>query len=147
MEDYRGAEAMNPTTVVRIARPTSDLDAVVRFYREGLGLEELYRFANHDGFDGVMLGHRGAPYHFEFTRAHGHDAGRAPTQDNLVVFYLPQRSAWESAVARMRECGFSPVDSFNPYWDRNGVTFEDCDGYRVVLQNDSWATGEVAADA
>ena len=133
-----GAEAMNPTTVLRIARPTNDLDAVVRFYQEGLGLEELYRFENHEGFDGVMLGRRGDPYHFEFTRAHGHDAGRAPTQDNLVVFYLPQRAAWESAVARMRQRGFSPVESFNPYWDRSGVTFEDCDGYRVVLQNDSW---------
>jgi hypothetical protein len=25
--------------------------------------------------------------------------------------------------------------AFNPYWDRSGRTFEDPDGYRVVLQN------------
>lgn len=125
-------------TVLRVARPTNDLEAVVRFYRDGLGLEELYRFENHDGFDGVMLGHRGEAHHFEFTRAHGHHAGRAPTQDHLVVFYLPERAAWEEAIARMQRCGYAPHPSFNPYWDRNGVTFEDCDGYRVVLHNADW---------
>jgi catechol 2,3-dioxygenase-like lactoylglutathione lyase family enzyme len=129
---------MKPLTVLRVARPTNDLDAVTRFYKEGLGLQELYRFENHDGFDGVMLGWPGAAYHFEFTRAHGHDAGRAPTEDNLVVFYLPDRADWGGAVARMKEHGYSSVRSFNPYWDREGATFEDCDGYRVVLQNAEW---------
>lgn len=27
---------------------------------------------------------------------------------------------------------------FNPYWDRLGLTFEDPDGDRVVLQNAAW---------
>ena len=129
---------MKPLTVVRLARPTNHLDAVVHFYKEGLGLRELYRFENADGFDGVMLGVPGEAYHFEFTRAHGHDAGRAPTQDNLVVFYLPDRADWSHAVARMKQHGYASVRSFNPYWDRDGVTFEDCDGYRVVLQNAEW---------
>ncbi len=35
----------------------------------------------------------------------------------------------------MQEAGFSLVPSYNPYWDRTGKTFEDIDGYRVVLQN------------
>jgi catechol 2,3-dioxygenase-like lactoylglutathione lyase family enzyme len=124
--------------VIRIARPTNDLDAITRFYRDGLGLIELDRFEGHEGFDGIMLGHRGAAYHLEFTRAHGHKAGRAPTQDNLIVFYLPDRTAWDAAVARMKSHGYLPVRSFNPFWDRQGVTFEDCDGYRVVLQNSDW---------
>ncbi len=124
--------------VLRVARPTNDLDAVTRFYRDGLGLDELFRFSDHDGFDGVMLGRRGDAHHFEFTRAHSHDAGTAPTPDNLLVFYLPDRDEWEDAVARMKRHGHAPVPSFNPYWDRQGVTFEDCDGYRVVLQNADW---------
>jgi catechol 2,3-dioxygenase-like lactoylglutathione lyase family enzyme len=129
---------MKPPTPIRIARPTSDLDAVVKFYRDGLGLRELCRFENHDGFDGVMLGRPGEAYHFEFTRAHGHDAGRAPTADNLVVLYFPDRAEWNAAIVRMKQNGNSPVPSFNPYWDREGVTFEDCDGYRVVFQNSVW---------
>ena len=75
---------MLKTTQLRVARPTDDLEAVAKFYREGLGLKELYRFADHDGFDGVMLGQHGAPYHLEFTRAHGHRAGRAPTRAALA---------------------------------------------------------------
>jgi hypothetical protein len=38
----------------------------------------------------------------------------------------------------MRAAGFAPVTSFNPYWDVDGVTFEDPDGYRVVIQQASW---------
>ncbi|MGW0003200.1 hypothetical protein [Nocardia grenadensis] len=41
---------------VGFARPTDRLDGVIRFYVDGLGLRELYRFANHAGHDGVMLG-------------------------------------------------------------------------------------------
>ena len=67
---------------LRVARPTDDLDAVVRFYRDGLGFTVLAEFRDHDGFDGVMLGQPGAAYHLEFTRKRGHEAGKAPTQDN-----------------------------------------------------------------
>jgi hypothetical protein len=48
---------------LRIARPTNQMQELVRFYRDGLGLEELGGFEDHGGFDGVMLGHRNAPYH------------------------------------------------------------------------------------
>ena len=34
--------------------------------------------------------------------------------------------------------GCEPVEAFNPYWDKRGRTFEDPDGYRVVLQNARW---------
>ena len=87
---------------MRVARPTDNLDAVIRFYRDGLGLAELYRFEKHGGFDGVMLGVPDAPYHLEFTRARWHRAGRAPTADNLLVFYLPDEREWNEAVARMK---------------------------------------------
>jgi catechol 2,3-dioxygenase-like lactoylglutathione lyase family enzyme len=123
---------------LRVARPSDDLGAVVRFYRDGLGFEVLAEFHDHDEFDGVMLGHRGAAYHLEFTRRQGHRAGKAPTQDNLLAFYLPDEAEWEAAVARLEESGYQPVASFNPYWDERGKTFEDPDGYRVVLQNASW---------
>lgn len=123
---------------LRVARPTDDLAAVVRFYCDGLGLEVLFEFQDHNGFDGVMLGWRGIPHHLEFTRRAGHKAGRAPTEDNLLVFYLPDKEEWKSAVARMEATGYGAVKAFNPYWEMNGKTFEDPDGYRVVLQNASW---------
>jgi catechol 2,3-dioxygenase-like lactoylglutathione lyase family enzyme len=123
---------------LRVARPTDNLEALLRFYEQGLGFAVLYRFEDHDGFDGVMLGQPGAPYHFEFTMKRGHAVGRAPTPDNLLVFYLPEAERWTAAVQRLKEAGFAPVPAFNPYWDRAGATFEDPDGYRIVLQNAAW---------
>ena len=66
-------------------------------------------------FDGVMLGPPDAPYHLEFTKAHGHLAGRAPTADNLLVFYLRDEREWNDAVARMKKAGDEPASSLNPY--------------------------------
>jgi hypothetical protein len=56
------------TAHLRESRPTDDQEAVVRFYRDGLGFTVLGEFADHDGFDGVTLGHPGSAYHLEFTR-------------------------------------------------------------------------------
>lgn len=44
---------------LRVARPTDNLTDVAQFYRDGLGFEVLYEFKDHDGFDGIMLGHKG----------------------------------------------------------------------------------------
>ena len=126
-------------TTLRVARPTEHLDEVLRFYADGVGLLRLGSFEDHDGFDGVMLGAPGAAYHLEFTRKRGHAVGRSPTQDHLLVFYLPDEQEWRVAVSRMIAAGYEPVPSFNPYWDRAGRTFEDPDGYRVVFQNAPWS--------
>jgi catechol 2,3-dioxygenase-like lactoylglutathione lyase family enzyme len=129
---------MDLETHLRVARPTDNLAEVLRFYIAGLGLEELGSFEDHEGFDGRIVGVPGSGYHLEFTHKRGHDAGRAPTKDNLLVFYLPEQNEWEAAVDHMVAAGFLPVPSFNPYWEEAGRTFEDPDGYRVVLQRGSW---------
>ena len=84
--------------VLRVARPTDFLDRVVHFYTEGLGLQILDSFENHEGFDGVMVGMPGESHHFEFIHQRGHIVGRAPTQDNLIVFYLPNQQEWQQAA-------------------------------------------------
>jgi catechol 2,3-dioxygenase-like lactoylglutathione lyase family enzyme len=123
---------------LRVARATDHLEQIVSFYRDGLGLQVVASFDDHDGFDGVMLGHPGAQYHLEFTRHRGEMVGRAPNQESLLVFYLPDGNAWQTAVQRMVNAGYEPVAAHNPYWDVRGVTFEDADGYRVVLQHAAW---------
>ena len=123
----------------RIVRPTDNLEALLPFYRDGLGLTVLDSFQGHDGFDAIIMGRENVPYHFAFTRTDKHQAGKAPTKENLLVFYLPDHTEWENAVERMKAAGFVPVSAFNPYWDKKGVTFEDPDGYRIVLQQTDWA--------
>ena len=60
-----------------------------------------------------------------------------PTE-HLLVFYVPDRTEWEQRCVRMQSAGFHEVKSFNPFWDRQGKTFEDVDGYRVVIANSAW---------
>ncbi len=125
---------------LRIARPTDQLAKVAEQYQQGLGFERLSQFEDHEGFDGVMLGHPQHAWHLEFTHHRGATVGRAPTPDNLLVFYVPDRALHAAASERMLAAGFVVVPSFNPYWDRDGTTFEDCDGYRVVLQLGEWTS-------
>ncbi len=123
---------------LRIARPVTDLARVHRMYADGLQLELLGSFADHAGFDGVMLGVPGGAWHLEFTVCRRHPVTPAPTDEDLLVLYLPQPAQWRAACARMSAAGFVPVPSFNPYWEVDGRTFVDPDGYRVVLQNARW---------
>ena len=120
---------------LRIARPTNDIPAIVEFYRDVLGFEVLGQFTDHDGFDGVMLGHANAAYHLEFTCQPGHRAPPAPTAEHLLVFYVPDEKEWRAIVQRIEARQHRPVKSHNPYWDRSGRTYEDPDGYRIVIQN------------
>jgi catechol 2,3-dioxygenase-like lactoylglutathione lyase family enzyme len=124
---------------LRVARSTDRLEEVVAFYVDGLGLQKLAAFEDHAGFDGVMLGWPEGPYHLEFTRQHGARSGSTPDPESLLVFYLPEAGAWQAAVDRLRAFGAAPVASHNPYWDLHGLTFEDPDGFRVVLQNAAWS--------
>lgn len=122
----------------RIARPVSDLKRSTEMYCGGLGLSVVGSFAGHDGFDGVMLGHPGASYHFEFTVCRTEPIAPAPTHEDLAVFYVETTPEWVVMCSNMLRAGFKQVRSFNPYWDEHGRTFEDPDGYRTVLQNGTW---------
>ena len=130
---------MKPGHTLRIARPTDHLEDVATMYADGLGLSVLGSFSDHDGFDGVMLGHRGQPYHLEFTRQRGHRVAMAPSKEHLLAFYVPDAEEWAASCTRMTAAGFRAVTSSNPFWDSAGATFEDIDGYRVVLFNAAWA--------
>ena len=118
---------------LRIARPTDQLEAVTRFYRDGLGLPVIGQFEDHDGYDGVMLGLPDVGVHLEFTRHRLGSPGAAPSQDNLLVLYAQGGSdlkRFEDSFARI---GALPVKPENPYWQGKSLTFQDPDGWRVVI--------------
>lgn len=125
-------------TKIRIARPTDNLATISQMYIDGLGFKLLGHFDDHDGFDGAIIGHEQHLYHLEFTHHRRTAVGKAPTQDNLLVFYLPDEVAWQESCQTMLAAGFLEVPSYNSYWDVVGKTFEDVDGYRIVLQNSAW---------
>jgi catechol 2,3-dioxygenase-like lactoylglutathione lyase family enzyme len=128
-------------THLRIARPVSDLARSVAQYTQGLGIVQLGSFKDHAGFDGAMLGSPGAGFHWEFTHCTSHPVAPAPTPKDLLVFYVPEQEAWQARCDAMLTAGFAEVQSLNPYWAQSGRSFEDPDGYRVVIQCAAWDGG------
>ncbi|MGN7359535.1 VOC family protein [Paenibacillus sp. SAF-054] len=124
-----------PAVQFRAARPTHQLERIREFYGKGLELPEIGSFQNHQGYDGVMFGMPDQAYHLEFTQ-HEHGAPvPPPSADNLLVFYIPDKNARDEIASRLHRMGYPAVPSENPYWDVNGITICDPDGWRIVLQN------------
>jgi catechol 2,3-dioxygenase-like lactoylglutathione lyase family enzyme len=130
----RAAAVATKAMQLRVARHTERLEEVVRFYRDGIGLTEVGGFRDHDGYDGVFLAVPGTGAHLELTR--GGDRGApSPHPESLLVFYLGDSEAVETVALRL---GVDPVPPANPYWGKHGTTFEDPDGFRVVLVPEHW---------
>jgi catechol 2,3-dioxygenase-like lactoylglutathione lyase family enzyme len=114
---------------VRMARHTDRLDDLVAFYRDGIGLPEIGRFTDHDGYDGVFLELPGTGAHLELTTGGEHGTPE-PHPESLLVLYLDGEEAVKEVAARLEGAAVEPA---NPYWAGHGLTFEDPDGFRVVL--------------
>ena len=119
----------------RIARPTDQIEQIERFYCEGLGLKKLGGFKGHRGYTGIMIGLPDASYHLEFTEHIDGSPCPAPTEDNLLVFYMPNVEQIQAVKSRLASMGYYEVPPENPYWAEKGVTIADPDGWRIVLMN------------
>jgi len=120
---------------IRIARPTHQLEKVVQFYCEGLGLKEVGFFNGHEGYDGVMIGLPDSSYHLEFTQYRNPIPCPPPSKDNLLVFYMMDKETIQEIESRLNSMGYHAVAPENPFWQEKGVTIEDPDGWRIVLMN------------
>lgn len=119
----------------RIARPTNQLDALKKFYTEGLGLPVIGEFKGHQGYDGIMIGLPDNRYHLEFTQNVHDTVILKPTKENLLVFYYDNSDNYEEANQRLKHLNCFPVKPENPYWEGKSETYEDPDKWRIVLFN------------
>jgi len=104
---------------------------LIYFYTEFLGLQVLGTFEGHEGYDGAFLGTPSENWHLEFTVS-DEQPDHHPDNDDLLVFYFEAEKA-EAITARLRNAGHLPVAAKNPYWNKNGVTFTDPDGFMLVV--------------
>jgi GNAT superfamily N-acetyltransferase/catechol 2,3-dioxygenase-like lactoylglutathione lyase family enzyme len=128
------SRAQSPAMQLRVARHTERLDELVRFYRDGLGLAEIGGFRGHDGYDGIFLEVPGTDTHLELTAGGGHGAPLAHPE-SLLVLYLGDAQAVHTVSTRL---GVDPIGPANPYWAGHGTTFQDPDGFRIVLVPERW---------
>lgn len=131
---HRDQRTLDRRMDLRVARHTQRLDEVVAFYRDGIGLPEIGRFQDHDGYDGVFLAIPGSGAHLELTSGGSHGVPE-PHPESLLVLYAGDAHTMRAMAARLRT---APIPSVNPYWARHALTFEDPDGFRVVIVPGRW---------
>lgn len=119
----------------RTARPTNNLEEIKIFYTEALGLELLGSFKGHAGYDGIMLAMPDKTHHLEFTQFEHKTDIPEPTKEHLMVFYYSGTEAYKTANERIQSMGILPVEPENPYWKDKSETYEDPDGWRIILFN------------
>ena len=116
----------------RVARHTSNLKEIIHFYHDILGLEILGSFENHNKYDGVFLGLKNENWHIEFTVSNVKPTHQ-PDDDDLLVFYPKTDDSLNQILMSLKDKGINPEKAKNPYWEVNGFTFKDPDGYRIVI--------------
>ena len=124
-----------PYTQIRVARPTHHFEAVIDFYKNGLGLTVIGSFTDHNGISGIMMGLPHMHYHLEFTYHENSSPCPPPTKDNLLVFYLRDTAQRDTIAQRLFTMGYPAAAPQNPYWEKHGITIEDPDGWRIVLMD------------
>jgi hypothetical protein len=124
-----------PVVQMRIARPTNQLARIVAFYRDGVGLPVIFSYEDDANYDGIMFGLPGRAFNLEITQHRGDGPCPVPSPDTLLVFYLLDKQIITRTVARLAEMGHHPVPPRNPYWEAQGITIPDPDGWHIVLMN------------
>lgn len=125
---------VNPTALrMRVARPTNDIEQVVIFWSQVVGLEILSRFVNHDGYDGVILGYPNTEWELEVTH---HSSGMplpTPTDEDIIALYLDKDEA-DKIIDRLCLAGHPQMEHPNPYWQAVGASVHtDPDGYTLIV--------------
>lgn len=117
---------------LRIARHTTNLQAITNFYVNVLGLKVIGKFEDHNGYNGVFIGLPNTGWHLEFTTS-AHAPQHQPDEDDLLVFYQETAEECEVMKQNFKDHNIVPVVAKNPYWNENGTTYPDPDGYNVVI--------------
>ena len=56
-----------------------------------------------------------------------------PDDDDLLVFYTKSDEQYIKLLQKFSENNVLPVAPKNPYWQLNGTTYIDPDGYRITI--------------
>ena len=116
----------------RYARHTNNLDTLINFYQNIIGLEKLGGFKDHNNYDGVFLGFPNQDWHIEFTYSID-KPNHHPDRDDLIVFYLDSDEEIQTIINKAKQAAILPVTSQNPYWNEKGIELTDPDGFGVIL--------------
>lgn len=117
---------------LRVARHTNNINKILDFYTKIIGFDLLGEFKNHDNYDGIFLGKKNENWHLEFTTSI-EQANHYFDEDDCLIFYVNTKNEYDEIIHRIHQSNISIINSKNPYWNLNGVTIKDPDGFNVII--------------
>ena len=117
---------------IRIARHTNQLERMLHFYQQIIGLEKLGSFSNHEGYDGVFLGIPGVPWHLEFTTS-STAAEHHEDEDDFLVFYVKDQNEFDQFLQKFKDKNIPLLKAKNPYWNKYGIVIKDPDNFKIIV--------------
>lgn len=118
----------------RYARHTQNLEKLIGFYTQVLDFKVLGDFRDHDGYDGAFLGKENENWHLEFTQDHNIPESKFD-DDDILVFYPETLEEFQQIIANLEHHKVPILEPKNPYWKDNGICFEDCDQYKIIVSD------------
>jgi hypothetical protein len=116
----------------RYARHTNDLNNLSSFYKEIFEFQILGVFNNHDGYNGVFIGKPTLDWHLEFTTSE-EIVQHNFSEDDCLVFYPQTEEEYAKILHNIENNKVKTIQHKNPYWNENGITFRDPDGFYIVI--------------
>ncbi|WP_334127112.1 VOC family protein [Empedobacter brevis] len=118
----------------RNARHTNRIKEIETFYTKILNLDILGDFKNHNGYDGLFIGKANTDWHLEFTTS-SDDVNHQFDKDDCLVFYPETQDEYEAVIKNLEFYRIEPIQAKNPYWNINGISFLDPDGFVVIVSS------------
>ncbi|WP_312553569.1 VOC family protein [Empedobacter brevis] len=118
----------------RSARHTNRIKEIETFYTKILNLDILGDFKNHNGYDGLFIGKANTDWHLEFTTS-SDDVNHQFDKDDCLVFYPETQDEYEAVIKNLEFYRIEPIQAKNPYWNINGISFLDPDGFVVIVSS------------
>ncbi|MBS7527393.1 VOC family protein [Fusibacter paucivorans] len=117
---------------MRIAHHTMNLDGMVTFYVDLLGLRLKSVFKSETGYEGVIFCDDSDTWEIEFTTSE--DLPKCCSdEDDLIILYFDSMAVYNSTIERVSQLRHLEFAPRNPYWEERGRLFKDPDGNRVVI--------------
>lgn len=117
---------------LRIARHTTNLQPLIDFYTSIIGLQVIGEFKDHTNYEGVFIGGKNAAWHLEFT-ASDEPPNHTADEDDMLVFYASSVEEYNDIKEKIDTKQIEQAKPKNSYWEENGITIIDPDGFRVVI--------------
>jgi catechol 2,3-dioxygenase-like lactoylglutathione lyase family enzyme len=117
---------------IRIAHHTMDLEGMITFYVDSLGLRLKKTFKSETGYEGVIFCDDTDAWELEFTSSH--DLPKCCSdEDDLIILYFDSMAVYNSTIERLSHLKHMEFAPRNPYWEEHGRLYKDPDGNRVVI--------------